>query len=313
MRHLFIINPAAGRKDKSESLRGTIESLLLTDPYDIHITTSPGDATAAAEEYLKKHSGETVRIYACGGDGTLCETANGVWRSGHTDCALGVVPIGSGNDFAKSFDIDADRFCSLRELTRGAVWRIDLLRVKSEDGCERISLNIVSAGFDAAVCKGQEKFKKLPLVNGSAAYNISLAQCVFTRTKNRFRVFADGELINDGTKPLLFAIAANGRYYGGGFKASPYSDLCDGLLDFVTIDTVPRRRFIFLVGKFRAGRHIEEMRDVVTYKRCTGMQICADGEIDMNIDGEIVPMKNPTVEIVPGAINVILPGDPAQK
>ena len=307
MRHLFIVNPAAGRKDRSESLRSTVESLLLTDPYDFLVTEAPGDATAKTRDYLRAHPGEFVRIYACGGDGTLCETANGVWESGSTECAVGVVPIGSGNDFAKSFDIPADRFCNLRELTRGDITPIDLLHVKSGDGVERISLNIVSAGFDAAVCKGQEKYKKLPLVNGSAAYNISLAQCLISKTKNRLRVLVDGEEIIDGKKPLLFAIAANGRYYGGGFKASPYSDLSDGLLDCVAIETVPRLRFVRLVGKFRAGRHIEEMQDVVTYRRCRSMQICAEGPIDMNVDGEIVPMRDPTIELVPSAIKVIVP------
>ncbi len=311
MRHLFIVNPAAGRKDRSASIKSTVESLLLTDPYDVLVTESPGDATVKTREYLRAHSGETVRVYACGGDGTLCETANGVWESGCADCAIGVVPIGSGNDFAKSFDVPADRFCNLRELTRGEEVPIDLLRVKSEDGTERISLNIVSAGFDAAVCKGQEKFKKWPLVSGSTAYNMSLAQCLVSKTKNRLRVLVDGEEIIDGKKPLLFAIAANGRYYGGGFKASPYSDLSDGLLDCVAIDTVPKIRFLRLVGKFRAGRHIEEMQDVVTYRQCRSMRICAEGMIDMNVDGEIVPMRDPTIEIVPAAIKVIVPKENA--
>ena len=309
MRHLFIVNPAAGRKDRSEAIRSTVESLLLTDPYDVLVTEAPGDATVKVCAYLRGHADDFVRVYACGGDGTLCETANGVWESGSRECAVGVVPIGSGNDFAKSFDVPADRFCNLRELTRGDIVPIDLLHVSDCEETERISLNIVSAGFDAAVCKGQEKFKNWPLVSGSTAYNMSLAQCVFTKTKNHLRVIVDGEEVLDGKKPLLFAIAANGRYYGGGFKASPYSDLSDGLLDFVAIDTVPKLRFVRLVGKFRAGRHIEEMQDVVTYKQCKTMQICAEGIIDMNIDGEIVPMRDPTIKIVPGAINVIVPKD----
>ncbi len=307
-RHLFILNPAAGRKDITEKLKRIIEKLGITDKFDIFITDSNGSAEAEVERFLRENTEEFVNVYACGGDGTVSEVANGIYRSGNNNCALGIVPVGSGNDFVKSFDIPADRFRDIKSLLEGDIADIDILLARDNNGPERVSLNIISAGFDAAVAKGQQKFKKLPLVNGSMAYNMSLVKSLFSGLKNYFTVLADGERFGRmGDGPYLFVIAANGRYYGGGFKASPFSDLNDGLLDLIRIDTVSRPRFLSLVGKFRKGEYINEYQDIVNYKQCKKMQIISEGLIDLNLDGEIYPMRNPIVEIIPKALKLILP------
>lgn len=307
-RHLFILNPAAGRQDKTASLSQTIESLMLNEPYDIFITSAAFDAEKESKRYLEEHKDDFVRIYACGGDGTLSEVANGVFASGNKNCAIGVVPVGSGNDFVRCFDGPNDRFTNLLNLTKGEILDVDLLKAEDDDGNVRVSLNIISAGFDAAVAKGQQAFKKLPFVNGSTAYNISLVKCLFSSLKNYFSILVDGEPFgNDKNGPYLFTIAANGKYYGGGFKAAPFSDIRDGLLDLIRIDTLPRLRFINLVGKFRKGKYIHENPDVVSFTRCKEMQILSEKPIDLNLDGEIYPMKNPKIQIMPRAINLILP------
>ena len=306
-RHLFILNPAAGKKDRTEKLRALIEKLRINEPYDIFVTDSVGSAEATTENYLKNHLQECVRVYSCGGDGTLSEVANGVYRSAHTDCAIAIVPVGSGNDFVKSLDIPAENFKSLRALLKGTTVEVDLLLARDEDGVERVSLNIISAGFDAAVANGQKRFKKLPLVSGSMAYNISLVKSVFTDTKNYFNLLVDGEPFGDSDGPYLFAIAANGRYYGGGFKASPYSDISDGKLDFIRINTVSKLKLLSLVGKFREGRHIDEYKDITSYTSCESMQFVSESLIDLNLDGEIIPMKNPTISVLPKAITLLLP------
>ncbi len=193
-------------------------------------------------------------------------------------------------------------------MINGEIKEIDLLLARDNGGKERVSLNIISAGFDAAVAKGQEKFKKLPFVNGSMAYKLSLVRCLFSNLENYFTVLADGNRFGrSGNGPYLFTIAANGRYYGGGFKASPYSDLCDGMLDLIRIDTVSRIRFVQLVGKFRKGEYIEDYQDIVTYTKCRKMQIVSENCVDLNLDGEIYPMRNPVVEIIPNALKLLLP------
>ena len=306
-RHLFILNPAAGTKNRTERIRAVIEKLKIKDPYDIFVTDGVRAAETETERYLREHSEDFVRVYACGGDGTLSEVANGVYKSGSKNCAIAIVPVGSGNDFVKSLDIPPEHFRNIKGLIDGDIVEIDLLLAKDAENNERVSLNIISAGFDAAVAFGQEKFKKLPLVSGSMAYNLSLVKCVFTDTKNYFALMVDGEKYGKSEGPYLFAIAANGKYYGGGFKASPYSDISDGMLDFIRIKTVSKTRLLSLVGKFREGKHIDEYKDITSYTQCKSMQFLSENTININVDGEIAPMKNPIIKILPKAVKLVLP------
>ena len=98
-RHLFVLNPAAGRKNLTEQLIRAIEKLNLAEPYDIYVTDSEGAAEREAERYIAKHSGDFVRIYACGGDGTINEVVSGL--VGVANASMTVYPVGSGNDFIK--------------------------------------------------------------------------------------------------------------------------------------------------------------------------------------------------------------------
>lgn len=307
IRHLFVLNPAAGTKDRTEKLKEAIKRLKIDGICDIFVTDGVRAAENEVCRYLGEHKDEFVRIYACGGDGTLSEVTNGVYRSGSKNCAVAVVPIGSGNDFVKSLDIPVEAFLNLQNLIDGETIDIDLLVARDATNTERASLNIISAGFDAAVAHGQEKIKKWPMVSGKTAYNISLVKSVFTKTKHYFVLNVDGQRFGDSAGPYLFAIAANGKYYGGGFKASPYSNISDGIMEFIRIDTVSPVKLLSLVGKFREGRHIDEFKDIVATKQCKSMQFVSDKPIDINLDGEIYPMKNPTIRIVEKAMKIILP------
>ena len=139
------------------------------------------------------------------------------------------------------------------------------------------------------------------------AYNVSLLKCFFTNTKNYFSLFIDGVPCESNGSPCLFAIAANGRYYGGGYKASPYSEISDGTLEFIRIKTVPKLKMLTLIGKFRAGRHIDEFGEICTYTPCRSMQFVSENPIDITLDGDIYPMKNPTIKILHKRIKLILP------
>ncbi len=310
-RYLFVLNPAAGRRDITEAIKIAIGKLKIKEPYDIFVTDGPGAAERETERYIRAYPDDYVCVFACGGDGTLSETVNGIYKSGSRNCAFGVVPVGSGNDFVKSFDIPAERFRDLKAQLSGDTTNVDLLVAREPKGKkERVSLNIISAGYDAAVAKGQEKFKKLPLVNGSMAYKLSLVKCLFSGLKNYFTVLVDDQPLGKvGDGPYLFVIAGNGNYYGGGFKASPYSNICDGFLDCIRVDTVSRARFLSIVGKFRAGKYIEDNKDVVSYKKCRKMQIVSDALIDLNLDGEIHQMRNPIISVKHLAITMIVPRD----
>lgn len=310
-KHLFIINPVAGKKDRTEIISAAIARVLPDEnDREIRITSCPGDATVIAREYIENSpEDEFVRVYACGGDGTLSEVVLGIYLSKRTNCALGVVPIGSGNDFIKYYDeIPAEKFRSLADMVAGETQEIDLLHVKDGGSdCEKVSINIVSAGFDAAVAKGMTAYKRLPMINGSAAYNMSLVKCLVGERKHIYHVVADGKDLVDPQQGYLFVIAANGRYYGGGFKAAPISNIQDGFLDLVRICSVSISRFLGLVGKFRQGEHIEKLKQFTSHALCKHIRIESESPVEVNIDGEICEMTNPEISIVQRAVKIILP------
>ena len=308
-RHLFIVNPAAGKKDRSARIRKAVERLLLPEPYAIHITRYPGDAAEVAREFAARATAEEpLRVYACGGDGTLSEVVGGVYLAGTPYCAVGVVPVGSGNDFVKSLAPVPEReFRSIAEMVRGETMQVDLIRVTDDDGTDRVAVNVVSAGFDAAVAKGMNKYRGKPLVSGGAAYKLSVLHCLATALRHRFTLVVDGAVVGEERGDALFVVCANGRYYGGGFLASPMSVLDDGLLDFLRIDSVSRSKLLRLAGVFRRGRHLETRPDLVQHARCKWMQICSTAAIDTNLDGELLALRNPRMEVLPAALQTILP------
>lgn len=313
MRHLFIINPTAGivnKKNKSTKvyeLENKIKSYFLeiADEYDIAVTSKPLEAVEIVERYSKKYKNEQIRIYACGGDGTLNEVVNGAYK--HPNCAVGAIPIGSGNDFVRAYEplVRAD-FLSLDRMVNGDIDAVDLLTV-SEDGKEpRASINIVSVGFDAETANRMKKYKKIPMVNGSLAYNLSLVETLFTSLKHSLEFEVDGRRIEGGKKNFLLAIAANGRWYGGGFKAAPIAELSDGLLDFIRVPSLPIYKIANLVSVFRKGEHLDKLK-FVEFVRCRKLKIISDNPINVNLDGEIFSMKDPVITLLPKAMRIIVP------
>ncbi|MBQ8572480.1 MAG: diacylglycerol kinase family lipid kinase [Ruminococcus sp.] len=298
---MFIINPAAGKADKSKELIEKIKSVKTEDKVTIKITEGPGAAT----EIVKKHLSEAddfVRVYACGGDGTANEVLIGV--IGFDNCALGVVPMGSGNDFVRSFeDNTKSDFVDMQAMMMGEDTAIDVMECQG-----RYSMNNMSVGFDAAVAKNVDKFKRLPLVSGSLAYKISIVYCLFTKRKHKYRMIADGkEYVSSEVKTLL-AVAGNGKYYGGGIKATPLAEFNDGKIEFMHIKTISAVRFIFLINTYIKGEHIDNPRfPFVKHIKCESITFESDQNIDIGFDGEILSLKNPTVRIIPSAIKVIVP------
>ena len=302
MRHIFIINPAAGKNDSSEELRKQIHNLKTEDAVEIYVTKGAGDARHKAEQ--EASLGDEVRIYACGGDGTANEVLTGV--QGHPNCAMGIIPLGSGNDFIKALaPLKRGDFLNLQNMIDGKVKTIDLMEC-----CGKYSMNVFSVGFDAVVAKNMVKFKRLPFVSGDLAYKLSIVYCLFTKRKHKVKIYVDGELFEKQgyKKTTLLAIGANGKYYGGGFKAAPLAELDDGYIDFVHSPTLSVLKFICIVGKYKKGMHINNPKlDFISFKRCKKLSFEAEDPIDINVDGEIFSVNNPTLNIIEGGLNIILP------
>lgn len=301
MKHVFIINPVAGKVNRAEELTKKIKGIKTDHEVVIHITQSHGEAERFARE--ESNCDDTVRIYACGGDGTANEVLSGI--AGKENVALGVVPIGSGNDFVRSLKgFEKEDFLDLEAMVNGETQSVDLLECAG-----RYSMNIMTVGFDCAVANNVQKFKRLPMVSGSLAYKLSIIYCLFTKRKHRVHIWVDGErLTKADKKTTLLAVCGNGNYYGGGIKACPQGIMDDGLIDFIHVETVSAIKFISLLGKYIKGQHVNNPKfPFVTSKRCTKVKFTANEPLDVNFDGEIVVLSDPEISIIPGALKIITP------
>ena len=152
MQHIFIINPHAGKKKSTRLLEQDIKALDV--PCEIIYTKKSGDARRIAR--LAAESGEDVRLYACGGDGTLNEVVNGA--AGFANAAVTNVPMGTGNDFLKIFGKDArQRFLDLPALSAGPQAAMDLI-----DCNGRLGMDIVCTGVDARIAVDKDRYNALP-------------------------------------------------------------------------------------------------------------------------------------------------------
>ena len=306
MKHVFIINPVAGQTDRTSEIREQIHKLKISDPVEIHLTRSHGEAEHIAR--MVAQTGEQMRVYACGGDGTANEVLTGI--AGHDNCALGIIPIGSGNDFVRALDsYSREDFLSVENMVNGEEKAIDLLECQG-----KYSMNVFSVGFDCSVAKNVDRFKKLPHVSGSLAYKMAIVYCIFTQRKHPIKVYLDGKEFEgaDYKKTTLLTAAGNGKFYGGGIKVAPKAILDDGLIDFIHIPTVSVLKFISLVGKYMKGLHVDNPKiPIVSFVRCKKIRFEAETPLDVNFDGEIFTMENPEITLLPKALRIILPAKKA--
>ena len=275
MTHLFIINPAAGSRDRSGEYRQKIEAAFAgrTDKYRIEISQGPGECTRLAREAAE--SGENYRIYACGGDGTLNEVVQGA--AGFDNVAITVYSGGSGNDFVKLFD-DPKAFFDIERLLDAETATFDLIKCNDD-----YSINICSVGLDARIGTDVQTYKRLPLLHGFRAYVASTVINVFKRIAEHYVVHINGEVI-DGKK--TFVCCCNGRFYGGGFNPVPEADPTDGLMDVLLVDKVSLLQIPGIIGKYKNGRY-KELPHLVRHVKTDRMQIVCDKTSPISLDGEL--------------------------
>lgn len=275
MKHIFIINPAAGSKDRTELYSVAIhEACHARDlDYRIEVSQAPGECRRIAREAAE--SGEEVRIYACGGDGTLNEVAAGA--AGYPNAAISVLSGGSGNDFVKLFD-DPKAFFDLERLLDAEEVTFDMIRCNDD-----LALNICSVGLDARIGTDVARYKRLPLLHGFKAYIASTVVNVFKGIAEHYVVEINGERI-DGDQ--TFVCVCNGRYYGGGFNPIPEADPTDGKLDVLMVKKISLLQVPAIIGKYKNGRY-KELAHVARYFKTDCVKILCDKPTAINLDGEL--------------------------
>jgi len=302
MKHLFIINPVAGgRHGRFEEIERTIKTFTetLNDPYEIYVTKEPMDAGRKVTEEAESASSasDSLRVYACGGDGTLNECANGA--ANRQNVAITHYPCGTGNDFLKTFGKEnINLFRDLNELTSGTVRPLDLIDC---DG--RYGINICSVGIDARIGTDVHKYSNIPIIGGATGYIVSLVVNVIKGIVQRFRINVD-DIVYD--KKITLACICNGRFYGGGFNPVPDALPDDGVLDSLIVEPISRFQFAKIVGWYAKGKFREFPR-VFTHIRGSGMEIKGDREFVVNIDGEAIYTNKIRFKLVHKGVNFIFP------
>lgn len=298
MRHVFLINPAAGKSRRALKLIPEIEEYFAESPgnYEVYITKAKMDAADYA--HRQAAGGEEIRFYACGGDGTLMEVLDGVF--GCENVQIACIPCGSANDYIRMFGGE-EAFFSLAAQVNGTPRVVDAI-----DCNGRMSLNLCSMGMDADVGDKMAYFKDFPFVSGPMAYDLAVLYMFFHHIGRRLRVTIEtenGTVEREGD--YLFALAANGQYYGGGYRGAPRARLNDGLLDFVFVDTIRRIAVPRFLKKYKAGEH-RNLSMVHTYQG-RRMKVTSDKPVTVCADGECFSEKEVTFELRPKAVRFVLP------
>ena len=300
MRHIFVINPTAGKRDAREFLIPQIRQAFNgNEAPEIYVTQGRQDAIAfVRERCFRERKNEELRFYACGGDGTISEVAEGLWGCSHA--SLGVIPCGTGNDFVKNFP-EAD-FLSIPAQLAGREQLVDALRFN-----DRLSLNLCNVGLDADVAHHMHRFKRLPLVTGTGAYNLSIVYTFFHRLGRKARFIVDGKEL-PVTQAVLMVVG-NGRFYGGGYQGAPLARGDDGLMDVCIIPMLSRATILKVIGKYQKGLHVSDsrLRNIITYVQCRTLEVAYEEPVTMCVDGETFENDKITARVLPKAIRLVVP------
>jgi YegS/Rv2252/BmrU family lipid kinase len=227
---LYIINPASGKKNASDLTR-KIEQFSLDNNIDCSIVISrknDGITDAVKKELSSK---AYTDIIAVGGDGTVIEILNGI---GEHAVSLGIIPMGTGNDFARSINIPQTVDEALNTIRQGITKQLDIGNV---NGIKFI--NASGIGIDGKIISITRSIKKI--IPGSLAYLISTIISVATFKAFNVKIVLDDETINESC--LLIAIG-NGRYFGGGMKITPQAELDNGTFQICIVKDVPKYLFL---------------------------------------------------------------------
>lgn len=285
MKHLFVVNPAAGDENKSILERG-IRELGFSDS-EIRYTEKKAHAIDLAAQ-------TDGTVYAVGGDGTIREVAEGVVRAGNLMCVL---PAGSGNDFVRSL---YPKTCSFPKVL-SAIPKMRESLIDYGETSHGVFVNIASVGFDAEVVRNSKRFQKIPFLR-HISYILSIFYTIMSYRGMSMHVEIDGEVLD---RDLLLLAVANGQYYGGGIRIAPDAELDDGLFDVYWIEKVSRLRFLTLLPHILDGSHVRLKQ--VRHFRARKIVFRSQTEFMLNLDGELLPTDHAEINVKPSALRILRP------
>jgi diacylglycerol kinase (ATP) len=298
----LIVNPVAGR-DAAPSYLEMLNAKLRGHfgEMDLILTISPGDAKNAAAEAVQFGCSY---IFIAGGDGTVNEAVNGVAsvKDGLHAVTFGIIPLGTGNDFATGLGMPLDVEHALEALIAGHEAVVDLGTLNG-----LCFVNVSAGGFLAEVSEAVNP--QLKSIAGRLAYLIGGAQVLFDAVPVRARISAETQW---GAKTLdlellTFAVC-NSRMIGGGRLIAPDALVNDGWLDVCLVRDMPRGEFVRLLAAVSRGEHLNDER--VEYFRARELTFDFDKAIKMNTDGEVIEAARCEYQVLPQVARVLTGADP---
>lgn len=294
MHYIFIINNRSDYAHIADDLKKQLSGLDFH--YTLYQTTGVGDATRYTRIYCDLHHAEEVCFVACGGSGITNEVASGI--VGATNKSMAVLAYGATNDLLKS--LPARDFRDLSKMLKGEIIKLDIIKVN-----DNYAINVCDFGIDSIVALEAnyltESGKKYP-------YERGVIRALLGARFNRIKVVADGEPLN--RKRLLSCSLANGQYVGGIFRCAPQADPTDGLIDICLLKTMSLFSFFRMMPYYKKGEHLQpRFANKVVYRRARHVDVKAREMIYMVLDGELLPGSEFSIDILPKAVQFVLPAE----
>ncbi|MFZ5827061.1 MAG: diacylglycerol/lipid kinase family protein [Bacillota bacterium] len=288
------MNPTAGYGRALKTWKRIEPTVAQWGEYGVKFTERPrhGEALArqaAAEGY--------DRVISLGGDGTLNEVGNGLMGTG---AALGVVPTGTGNDWVRTVGIERNPEEAARVAFQGRLVKMDVGLAHGY----RYFFNIAGIGFDAEVSRRVNDYGPvLKAIGGTLPSLLGIAGTLFSFTGAKVRVELDDRVLNP--ERLLLMAVGIARYYGGGMMILPDASINDGLFEIAWGEDLGRLELVKLVGKIYSGEHVGHPK--VTMTRGRRLAASSDQRVAFHLDGDVAGNLPVTFEILPEALDVIVP------
>jgi diacylglycerol kinase (ATP) len=293
---LLFVNPTAGRGRAGRRIDRICDLLDNADvQFETHTSAAVGDLERQVREQVDRGAD---RIIVAGGDGSVHEAVNGIMRA-DKDARLGVIPTGTGNDFAKACEIPLDwelaaQLLGARIRTNANWRRIDVGRMN-----KRYFANGAGVGFDAKVTKVARSYR-WPI--GDLVYLIAIFRCLIDGVATPDMKITSANLSTTG--PVTLANISNGAWVGGMFHIAPMADNSDGQLELVVASPVSRLRILGLLPKLIRGEHIGQPE--VSHAVAHSVTIEAAEPVPSHLDGEVgEPESLFEIEILPAALDLL--------
>jgi len=292
----LILNPVAG-KDQALANAALLNERLSKEfgPIEIVLSVAPGDAGAAARRAVEDGCGI---LFVGGGDGTLNEVLNGVASvpEGLGRVTFGLVPLGTGNDFAQAVGLPVGIDEAIEVLSSARTIGVDVGRMNG-----RHFINVSGGGFIAEVSEAVTP--QLKSIAGRLAYLLGGAQALL-----EFEPVRTTLLTEPGGARLEVAVyafaACNSRLIGGGRLIAPHALIDDGLLDFCVIEAMPTLEFVGLLRRVADGGHVEDPR--VHYLRASRAVLTFERPLLVNTDGEVLEAGRCEYDVLPKAARFLV-------